>query len=268
MLRDALLGLSVVVFGSTLLASGCSDDDTSDGVGSGGSGGSGAGVAASGGSAGVAGSAGSGGSAGASDAGAAGDGPASDAGAPGDAGSGSFALSSPAFESEPGCGPGAPAADACGLFPVENTGLGAGTVNVSPEFDWVGAPAGTLSFAIAMHDLVYMPQGEPFTHWVMWNIPGSATGLPAALPRGVSPGVPADDTRQTSFLEDDGFAGSGACGNVYEFVLYALDSATFEPAAPDDPDAVERALDDSDAVLATTTLRARSNPAGPCTVEN
>jgi phosphatidylethanolamine-binding protein (PEBP) family uncharacterized protein len=266
-----------MVLGAALSAYGCSDDDAGDGVAAGGSGGSNAGSAGSAGSSSTAGNAdsagsagsanagsGPGGSAGASDGGAAGSGGSSDAGTPEDAGSGAFTLSSPAFDNVPGCGPGVPAADACGLFPVENTGLGDGTVNVSPEFDWAGVPAGTQSFAIAMHDLVYMPQGEPFTHWVMWNIPGSATGLPASLPRGASPGAPADDTRQVSFLDDDGFAGSGACGNVYELVLYALDSATFEPADPTDPDAVESALDASDAVIATTTMRARSNPDGPC----
>jgi hypothetical protein len=51
------------------------------------------------------------------------------------------------------------------------------------------------------------------------------------------------------------------CGNVYEFELYALDTATFTPSGDGNPDAVQAALDASDAVLGTTAIRARS---GPC----
>jgi hypothetical protein len=82
------------------------------------------------------------------------------------------------------------------------------------------------------------------------------------------PGAPAANTQQVSFLADDGFAGSGACGNIYEFVLYALDTATFTPANAADQNAVQNELDASDAVLGTTTMRARSNPDGPCDVAN
>jgi phosphatidylethanolamine-binding protein (PEBP) family uncharacterized protein len=169
----------------------------------------------------------------------------------------------PAFTNDPGCGPGDEEVDNCDLFPNENTGLG-DSENISPGLDWSGAPPDTGSFAIALHDLVFMPGGEPFTHWVMWNIPGTETGLPAALPAGGMPGVPDADTRQVSFEDDNSFTGSGACGNVYEFVLYALDTDTFEPPNPEDPDEVQDALDASSAVLDTATLRARSDPAGPC----
>ena len=103
---------------------------------------------------------------------------------------------------------------------------------------------------------------DPFTHWVMWNIPASATGLPAELPAGTEPGVPSAETRQVSFRDNDAFAGSGACGNVYDFVLYALNVDSFDPPDDSSGDAVEAALEASDAVLGTATLRARSNPAG------
>lgn len=266
--------------GALLGSAACSDDE-SDGAGMGGASagasGSGAGAAAGGGISGSGGSSGSAGSGGASGAAGTGGG-AGESGAGGSAGSSvdvdagpdgddastqAFTLSSPAFDNNPGCGPAVADRAACDLFPVENTGLGDGTVNVSPQLDWVGAPAGTESFAIALHDLVFAPGGEPFTHWVMWNIPASETGLPANLPSGTEPGVPSEDTGQVSFLEDNGFAGSGACGNVYEFVLFALSVPSFEPES-DDPDEVEQELAESDDVIATATMRARSNPAGPC----
>jgi hypothetical protein len=97
----------------------------------------------------------------------------------------------------------------------------------------------------------------------MWNIPGSAMGLPANLPQGVMPGVPAINTQQYSFRDTRGYTGSGACGNVYEFVLYALSTATFTPPDAEDQNSVRDALDASDDVLATATIRARSDPAGP-----
>jgi Raf kinase inhibitor-like YbhB/YbcL family protein len=231
------------------LAWGCSEDD--DPVG---------GV---GGSAGTASNAGTGGSAGTNIGGSSGSPSAGSGGAP-DAGGGNepaaFSISSPAFDDNADCG--AEEADACDLFPDENTGLG-DAENVSPEIDWEGAPEGTQSFAIALHDLAFLQNGDPFTHWVMWNIPGSATGLPAALPSGTEPGVPAANTQQVSFNPDNGYAGSGACGNVYEFVLYALGTPTFTPPDPDDQNAVQAALDDSDDVLGTATMRARSDPDGP-----
>jgi hypothetical protein len=88
--------------------------------------------------------------------------------------------------------------------------------------------------------------------------------LPENLPRAASPGVPSAETRQVSYLpDDDGFAGSGACGNVYEFVLFALSAPSFEPSS-EDPDEVEEEIVDSGDVIATATLRARSNPDGPC----
>lgn len=52
--------------------------------------------------------------------------------------------------------------------------------NVSPELSWSNLPEGTMQLALVMDDpVVDMPQ--PFVHWVAYNIPASATGLPSAL---------------------------------------------------------------------------------------
>jgi phosphatidylethanolamine-binding protein (PEBP) family uncharacterized protein len=169
-------------------------------------------------------------------------------------------VSSPAFANNEGCAP--DNANPCALFPNENTQLGDDAANISPEINWVNPPAGTASFAIALHDLTFTQNGEPFTHWVMWNIPGSATGLTAALPGGAQPGVPAANTQQVNYVGSGGFLGSGGCGNVYEFVLYALSTPTFDPEETD-PDEVQQVFEDSDDVLGTATMRARSDNAGP-----
>jgi Raf kinase inhibitor-like YbhB/YbcL family protein len=264
--------LSYVLLGSGLVASACSDDDDPS-TGLGGSGGSNtAGSAGSAGRAGSAGAAGSSAGSGGSSAGSAGaSGAAGAAGVGGsadetpdaggdDGGALAFTVSSPAFDDQPGCS--AEDRDACDLFPDENTGLG-DAENVSPAINWTGAPAGTQSFAIALHDIANLQGDDPFTHWVMWNIPGTATGLPAELPQGVMPGVPAANTQQYSYRNTRGYQGSGECGNVYEFVLYALSTATFTPPDPNNQNSVQDALDASDDVLGTATMRARSDPAGP-----
>jgi phosphatidylethanolamine-binding protein (PEBP) family uncharacterized protein len=192
-----------------------------------------------------------------------------DAGAGPDAGgsgasAGAFTLTSPAFDDNAACSPDDRAA--CDLFPNDNTGLGQTTRNVSPEIHWTPGPAGTQSYAIALHDLTYFDVGQdPYTHWVMWNIPASATGLPAELPSGANPPPPAPvGSQQVSFASNLGYTGSGACGNVYEFVLYALNTTSFAPSDDSDADAVEAEFEASNAVLGTATMRARSDPSGPC----
>jgi glucose/arabinose dehydrogenase len=82
--------------------------------------------------------------------------------------------------------------------------------------------------------------------------------LAAALPGGATPGPPAPAGSQQASILGNRYAGSGACGNVYELVIYALGVGAFSPQNPDDPDAVEDEIARSAAVLATGSLRARS----------
>src|SRR3984885_4843858 len=48
--------------------------------------------------------------------------------------------------------------------------------NVSPALAWTGAPAGTKSFVINLYD-PDAPTGSGFWHWVVANIPASATSI-------------------------------------------------------------------------------------------
>ena len=59
------------------------------------------------------------------------------------------------------------------MLPVEFTGDGDG---VSPPVSWKGAPAGTISFALAMDHLA--PGNELKCYWTMWDIPTTVTSLP------------------------------------------------------------------------------------------
>lgn len=53
----------------------------------------------------------------------------------------------------------------------------------NPKIDWKGAPAGTMAFGLIMHDTDVAIQGSDVLHWAIFNIPGTATGLPADLPK-------------------------------------------------------------------------------------
>jgi len=54
--------------------------------------------------------------------------------------------------------------------------------NVNPPLAWSGAPEGTRSFALIMDDPdVPKGVGVPiWIHWIVFNIPSSATGIPEA----------------------------------------------------------------------------------------
>jgi len=52
--------------------------------------------------------------------------------------------------------------------------------NVSPDISWGNLPEGTRQLALVLDDPVFgMP---PFVHWVAYNIPVTASGLPEGLP--------------------------------------------------------------------------------------
>src|SRR4051794_36298648 len=61
-------------------------------------------------------------------------------------------------------------------------GFGCTGENVSPRLSWRDTPAGTKSFVLMVHDLD-APTGIGWMHWVVVNIPATAT----ELPQGVSP---------------------------------------------------------------------------------
>src|ERR1700751_1912183 len=48
--------------------------------------------------------------------------------------------------------------------------------NISPALAWSGAPAGTQSFALLVHD-PDAPTGSGWWHWVVYNIPANGTSL-------------------------------------------------------------------------------------------
>jgi Raf kinase inhibitor-like YbhB/YbcL family protein len=49
--------------------------------------------------------------------------------------------------------------------------------NVSPDFHWEEAPKEAKSFVLILHD-PDAPRKNGFTHWVLYNIPSTAHGIP------------------------------------------------------------------------------------------
>lgn len=95
---------------------------------------------------------------------------------------------------------------------------------VSPELKWTQVPPGTQSFVLLVHDpepVLNKGSKMDITHWLIWNIPGTSTGLPEGVAQGELP----DGSRQVS-LRANAYMGPGAPPGPYHhytFELYALD---------------------------------------------
>src|SRR5215217_5855361 len=57
---------------------------------------------------------------------------------------------------------------------------------ISPALTWTNVPPGTQSFVLHMRDpdVARNRTTEDQVHWLVWNIPGSATGMPEGVPQG------------------------------------------------------------------------------------
>ena len=65
-----------------------------------------------------------------------------------------------------------------GPIPGRHTGEGD---DVSPEMVWTSPPEGTQAFALICHDPdapLIKPGAYGYVHWVLYNIPATANGLP------------------------------------------------------------------------------------------
>ena len=118
--------------------------------------------------------------------------------------------------------------------PIEHTPDGR---NDSPAINWTGVPSATKELALICED----PDAgnpPPFVHWVVYKIPPTAKGLPAALPIDGSP-LPNEITGAVQGLS--GFRRAIYRGPApppgkvhhYHFILYALDAPiTIKPDQP------------------------------------
>ena len=116
-----------------------------------------------------------------------------------------------------------------GLFPVrfsqaaEGVAPGEGT---SPAINWANVPAGTQSFVLNMHDMdaARNKTSEDQAHWVVWNIPATATGLKEGVPKGSRLPDGSYQISATGAMYRGPGAGANGPYHHYVFELYALDT--------------------------------------------
>ena len=116
--------------------------------------------------------------------------------------------------------------------------------DAAPALGWSGAPAGTASFALIVHDPDAPDPAKPqrdYVHWVLYDIPPSASGL--------AQGVTSDDLPPGTRTGTNDFGTNeygGPCPPIgrhrYYFELYALDRQLGDLGTPARGD-VERAME-------------------------
>jgi len=96
--------------------------------------------------------------------------------------------------------------------------------NISPELHWSGAPDGTKSFALMVHD-PDAPTGSGFWHWIIYNIPADVDHLPSEAGDPKKPGLPKGAVQGRTDFGTVGYG--GPCPppgkpHHYHFKLFAL----------------------------------------------
>jgi Raf kinase inhibitor-like YbhB/YbcL family protein len=99
---------------------------------------------------------------------------------------------------------------------------------VSPKLEWTNVPAGTVTFALILHDpdVALQKKTDDVLHWIIFNIPGTAHELAEGVPANAT--LP-DGTVQAKNLRGGvGYMGPGAPAvgphHHYTFELFALDT--------------------------------------------
>src|SRR5262245_23325889 len=112
-----------------------------------------------------------------------------------------------------------------GIVPQKYAGRG----GVQPAFKFTGAPEGTMSYAIIFHDIDVSLQGGTgdVLHWMAWNIPAAAGGIPEGK-------LPEGSVQGNNITNQPGYMGPGAPAGPryhhYVFELYALNANLDLPA--------------------------------------
>lgn len=98
--------------------------------------------------------------------------------------------------------------------------------NLSPALAWATAP-GAKAYAVVIED----PDARgaaPFVHWLIWNIPGDAVGLPEGVPEQKTTAAQAGAVQGMSDAHTMGYFGphppSGTGIHRYHIELFALDA--------------------------------------------
>jgi Raf kinase inhibitor-like YbhB/YbcL family protein len=127
----------------------------------------------------------------------------------GDTGSGSFKISSTAFKHNQ-------------AIPAKYTCQGS---DLSPALAWTGAPTGTKAFALICDD-PDAPSGT-FTHWLIYDMPATLTGLGEGVAAGATvSGVGKQGVNDFGKTQYNGPCPPAGKVHHYNFTLYALSAQT------------------------------------------
>ena len=96
----------------------------------------------------------------------------------------------------------------------------------SPAISCANVPAGTQSFVLNMHDMdvARNKTTDDQAHWVVWNIPATAAGLPESVPKGSQRPDGSYQISATGAMYRGPGAPATGPQHHYTFELFALDS--------------------------------------------
>ena len=105
-------------------------------------------------------------------------------------------------------------------------GFGCEGENVSPALSWKGAPKGTKSFALLVHDPDAPTGGAGWWHWVVYNLPADTGALEQGAGAADAAKLPKGAVQQRTDFGAPGWGGpcppAGDKPHRYVFTLHAL----------------------------------------------
>jgi len=105
-------------------------------------------------------------------------------------------------------------------------GFGCTGSNISPSLAWSGAPAGTKSFALLVHDPDAPTGGAGWWHWLVINIPANISSLAKNAGSSDGSNLPSGAIQVVTDFGGPGWGGPcppvGDKPHRYNFTVYAL----------------------------------------------